>query len=81
MDRPLLNNGPSVIKINNVTETKSTKQKWSRDKYRKVIESCFTATFFSSKKSNTVETYEIWREKNPTARPNMDSDKLATRTW
>ena len=73
--RPSPNNSPSVINTNNVTETKqNAKQKWNRDEFREVIELYYTATFFLSKKSNTVETYEIWREKNPTARPN----KLAT---
>ena len=72
------NSGPSVINTNNVTETKNTKQKWSRDEYREVIKSYYTATFFPSKKSNTIETFEIGREKNPTARPNMDPNKLAT---
>ena len=76
--RPSPNNDPSVINTNNVTKTKNNKQKWSRDEYREVIESYYTATFFPSKKSNTIETYEIWREKNPTARPNMKSNKLAT---
>ena len=69
------------MNTNIVTETKNTKQKWSRDecrKYRKVIESYHTATFFRSKKSNTMETYEVLGEKNPTVRPNMDSNKLAT---
>ena len=75
---PLPNNGLSVINTNNVTETKNTKQKWSRDEYREVIESCYTATIFPSRKSNTIETYEIWREKNPNARANMDTNKLAT---
>ena len=75
--RPSPNHGPSVINTNDVTETKNTKQKWSRDEYREVIESYYIETFFPSKKSNTIETYEIWRENNPTARPNMDSNKLA----
>ena len=75
--RPLPNNGASVINTNNVTETKNTKQKWSRDEYREVIESYYTETYFPSTKSNTIETYGIWRE-NPTARPNMDRNKLAT---
>ena len=35
--RPLPCNSPSVIKTNNVTETKNNKQKWSRDEYREVI--------------------------------------------
>ena len=35
--RPLPNNGPPVINTNNVTETKNTKQKWSRDEYHEVI--------------------------------------------
>ena len=38
----------------------------------------YIPTFFPSKKSNTIETYEIWRKRNPTARPNMDSNKLAS---
>ena len=54
--RPLPNNGPSIINTNNVTKTKNTKQKSSRDEYREVIESYYTATFFPSRKSNTIET-------------------------
>ena len=76
--RTLPHSGPPVINTNNVTETKNTKQRWSRDEYREVIESYYIATFFPSRKSNTIETYEIWREKNPTARPNMDPNKLVT---
>ena len=76
--RPLPNNGPSVINTNNVTKTKDIKQKWSRDEYPEFIESYYTATFFPSRKFNTIETYEIWREKNPTARSSMDASKLAT---
>ena len=79
LTRPLFNNGPSVISSNKVTKTKNTKQKWSQNEYCEVIESYYTATFFPSRKSNTIETYEIWREKNPTARQNMDVNKLATR--
>ena len=76
--RPQPSKGPSVINTNNVTEIKNTKQKRSRDEYCAVLEPYYTATFFSSEKSNTTETYEIWREKNPTAHWNMDSNKLAT---
>ena len=72
------NNGSSVININNVIESKNTKQKWSWDQYREVIESYYSATFSPSKKSNTRETYEIWRKKNLTARPSMNPNKLAT---
>ena len=35
-----------------------------------------TTTLFPSKKFNTIETYGIWREKNPTAHPNIDFNKL-----
>ena len=35
--RPSLNNAPFAINTNNVTKTKNTKQKWSRDKYHEVI--------------------------------------------
>ena len=47
-------NGPFVINTNNVTETKNAKQKWSRDEYRDVIESYYTATFIFSIKYNTI---------------------------
>ena len=57
--RPLPINSPPVINTNNVTETKNTKQKRSRDEYREVIELYYAATFFSSRKPNTIETYEI----------------------
>ena len=76
--KPSSNNGPSVINANNVTKTKNIKQKWTRDEYREVIESYYTGTFFPSKTSNAIETYEIRKEQNPTAHPNMDSNKLAT---
>ena len=76
--RTLPYNGPPVISTNNVPETKNTKQKWSQNEYREVIESYYTVTFFSSRKTNTIESYEIWREKNPTARLNMDHNKFAT---
>ena len=76
--RPLLNNGPSIINTKNITKNKNTEQKWSYDEYHEVIVSYYTATFFPSRKSNTIETYKIWRKKNPPARPNMDPNKLAT---
>ena len=76
--RPSPSNGPSVINTNNITETKNTKQKRSQDEYCEAIESYYTATFFPSKKINTIETFEILREKNSSAHPNMDSNKLAT---
>ena len=64
--------------VSNLTKTKNIKQKWSRDEWGEVIESYYAATFFPSKIFNTIEIYDIWREKNPSARPNMDSNKLAT---
>ena len=57
--KPSPNNGPSVINTNNVTKTKNIKQKWTRDEYPEVIESYYTGTFFPSKKSTAIETYEI----------------------
>ena len=57
----------SVINTNNFTEPKNSKQEWSRDEYREVIKSYYTARFFPSRKSNTLETYEARRKKNPTA--------------
>ena len=43
----------------NVTVTKNAKQNCSREEYREVIESYYTVTFFPSKKSNTMNNFEI----------------------
>ena len=63
----LPNNCLSVINTNNFTEPKNSKQEWSRDEYREVIKSYYTARFFPARKSNTLETYEARRKRNPTA--------------
>ena len=53
-------------------------QAWvERSQNREVMESYCNATFSSSRKSITLETYEIWRKKNPTAYPYMNPNKLA----
>ena len=55
MDRRLPIPGPpSAINANNVTETKNTKQKWTWDEYREVIEAYYTATFFFFLKNLTL---------------------------
>ena len=67
-------NVPSVINTNNVSETKNTKQKWSRNEYREVIESYYTATFFPFRKSSTIEN----SDQHHITQPNGDVESQNT---
>ena len=54
---------------------KATRTKWSRKEYTDVIEAHYRA-LLNLKISTTIDTYNIWREKYHTLRPNMDANKL-----
>ena len=62
----------AISKINQ----KATRTKWSKEEYTDVIEAHYRA-LLNPKISTTIDTYNIWREKHPTLRPNMDANKLA----
>ena len=66
--------GPHVA-ISEVNQ-RSTRTKWSKEEYKDVIEAHYRA-LLNPKISATIDTYNIWREKHPTLRPNMDANKLA----
>ena len=66
--------GPHVA-ISEVNQ-RSTRTKWSKEEYTDVIEAHYRA-LLNPKISATIDTYNIWREKHPTLRPNMDANKLA----
>ena len=55
---------------------KATRTKWSKGEYTDVIEAHYRS-LVNPKISTTIDTYNIWREKHPTLRPNMDANKLA----
>ena len=55
---------------------KATRMKWSKEEYTDVIEAHYRA-LLNPKISTTIDTYNIWREKRPTLRPNIDANKLA----
>lgn len=59
---------------------KEKRQKWSKDEYADVIEAFYEAETMGT---NIIQTtYDIWRKKFPTVRPNMDANKLsATRRF
>uniref|UniRef100_A0A8C6P0Q3 Reverse transcriptase domain-containing protein n=1 Tax=Nothobranchius furzeri TaxID=105023 RepID=A0A8C6P0Q3_NOTFU len=55
-------------------ENESKRKKWTREEYKQVMEAYITA---SSGESNTKQTFTLWRNANPTSRPNMDPNKLS----
>ena len=55
---------------------KVTRMKWSKEEYKDVIEAHYRA-LLNPKISATIDTYNVWRERHPTLRPNMDANKLA----
>ena len=55
---------------------KGTRQKWTREEYKQVIEAFYKATNNPSETNTTKAAYNIWRLQNPTARPNRDANKL-----
>ena len=56
--------------------TKASRQKWSREEYKEVMEAFYTASL-NPKISVIQGTYDIWRASNPTNRMNLDANKLA----
>ena len=61
----------------NVNPSKGTRQKWTREEYKQVMEAFYKATNNPSETITTKAAYNIWRLQNPTARPNLDANKLA----
>lgn len=66
--------GPQVAQ-SNTSKTKRTK--WTREEYKQVMQAFLRVPLTPSGESNTKQSFTIWRKANPTARPNMDSNKLA----
>ena len=60
-----------------VNPSKVTRQKWTREEYKQVMEAFYKATNNPSETTTTKAAYNIWRLQNPTARPNLDANKLA----
>ena len=66
--------GPHVAPPQN--PTKASRQKWSREEYKEVMEAFYTASL-NPNTSVIQGTYDIWRASNPTNRLNLDANKLA----
>ena len=66
-----------LLSTNTQNPPKATKQKWTRDEYKEVMEANYDATLNPSETSATDETYNIWRNKKPTKRSYLDANKLA----
>ena len=55
---------------------RSTRTNWSLEEYIDVIEARYRA-LLNPEMSATIDTYNVWREKHPTLRPNVDANRLA----
>lgn len=61
---------------------KNTRNKWTREEYKEIIYCYYQALNQPRTGSTTKDTYQIWRERNPTIRTNLDEVKLANqRRW
>ena len=61
----------------NVNPSKGTRQKWTGEEYKQVMEAFYKATNNPSETNTTKAAYNICRLQNPTARPNLAANKLA----
>ena len=58
--------------------SKGTRVRWTRDEYRDVMRTYYTAIHHPSNGPTTKNAYLIWRKTNPNTRLNIDENKLAT---
>ena len=73
-ERDTPNPDPSGIRSNN--NQKEKRKKGTREDYKELIYDFYTALERPSR-NTTESTFRIWNERNPNARPNIDSNKLA----
>ena len=59
-------------------QTKGKRHKWVREEYKDVMLCYYKAQAEPLKDNITKETYRIWRQRNPNARPNMGANKKAS---
>jgi len=57
--------------------SKQSRKKSTREEYKQVMEAFYTAVNDPTGSSTTNAAYSIWRQQNPTGRPNLDANKLA----
>ena len=67
-----------LLSINTINPSKRKRQKSLRDEYKEVMKAYYDAIFHVSETSAWDETYNIWTSKNPTKRPYLDENKLAS---
>jgi len=75
---PLAATRPSEPQV----QPRKIKTKWNKEEYTEIIYCYYQAQYKPKSGSITKDTYQLWRERNPTSRPNMDEIKLANqRRW
>ena len=67
-------NGPHVSTSQN--QSKSNRQKWSREEYKEVMEAYYYITLNPLETSTTEAMYNLWRQKHPNTRLYIDANKL-----
>ena len=65
------------VATSNPNPAKETRQKWTREEYKLVVEAYYMAVNNPSEATTTKAAYNIWRQQNPTTRLNLDANKLA----
>ena len=55
-----------------------TREKWSREEYKEVMESFYSVKLNPRETYTTKATYNIWRTKHPAERSYLDANKIAT---
>ena len=61
----------------NVNPSKGARQKWTKEEYKQFMEAFYKTTINPSETNTTKAAYNIWQLQNPTARPSLDTNKLA----
>ena len=69
--------GPLGTKVLSRYKKKTTRQRWTKEKYVQIMTAFYEAKATPAEDSNTEQTYKLWREKHPEIRPAMDTNKFA----
>ena len=67
-----------LLNTNIKNPPKGTRQKWSREEYKEVMESYYLVKLNPRETATTKATYNMWRNKHPTERSYLEANKLAT---
>ncbi len=70
-----LHSGPLCTTTKN--PTKGTRKTWTWEEHKDLMEAFYTASLNPTVTSTSKATYDVWQEKHPTNRLNLDANKLS----